>query len=87
MMSELAKKECVPCTGGVRPMPADEAQRMLSQIGDGWDVVDNHHLSRRYEFPDFAKALPFVNRAGAIARPDPGDRLLVVVTAYPVNRP
>jgi 4a-hydroxytetrahydrobiopterin dehydratase len=34
---------------------------------DGWEVVDGHHLYRKYTFPDFKSALDFVNRAGAIA--------------------
>ena len=33
----------------------------------GWDVVEGHHLHRKYTFPDFRTALDFVNRVGAIA--------------------
>jgi 4a-hydroxytetrahydrobiopterin dehydratase len=33
----------------------------------GWEVVDNHHLTKTYKFPDFVQALAFVNRVGAIA--------------------
>ena len=33
----------------------------------GWKVVDGHHLRKTYEFPDFQKALDFVNRIGAAA--------------------
>ena len=32
-----------------------------------WRVVDGHHLEREYEFPDFASALAFTNRVGALA--------------------
>ena len=31
-----------------------------------WNVVDDHHLERKGEFPDFATALDFVNRVGGI---------------------
>ena len=31
-----------------------------------WTVVDEHHLERTFDFPDFAKALEFVNIAGQI---------------------
>ena len=31
-----------------------------------WSVVDNHHLEKAFQFPDFAKALEFVNLAGQI---------------------
>jgi 4a-hydroxytetrahydrobiopterin dehydratase len=32
-----------------------------------WRTADNHHLARTYTFPDFQRALDFVNRVGAIA--------------------
>ena len=32
-----------------------------------WKVVDEHHLNKSFKFPDFLKALEFVNRVGAIA--------------------
>ena len=33
----------------------------------GWELVNDHHLHRVYKFPDFKKALDFVNKVGAIA--------------------
>ena len=30
-------------------------------------MVDEHHLLKSFKFPDFRKALDFVNRVGAIA--------------------
>jgi 4a-hydroxytetrahydrobiopterin dehydratase len=32
-----------------------------------WQVVDGHHLSTVYQFPDFRTALDFVNRVGGVA--------------------
>ena len=66
-MSDLAEQTCVPCRGGVPPMEAAEADRLLARLDDGWQVVETHHLERAYEFPDFARALAFVNAIGAIA--------------------
>lgn len=31
-----------------------------------WTIVDEHHLERVWQFTDFASALEFVNKAGAI---------------------
>ena len=31
-----------------------------------WQVIDDHHLERVWSFPDFASALDFVNKVGAI---------------------
>jgi 4a-hydroxytetrahydrobiopterin dehydratase len=33
----------------------------------GWEVVEEHHLSKSYEFPNFAGALEFVNRVARVA--------------------
>ncbi|MGI9038971.1 MAG: 4a-hydroxytetrahydrobiopterin dehydratase [Gemmatimonadota bacterium] len=66
-MSDLATKSCVPCRGGVPPLDADEAAKLLAELDDGWKVIDTHHLEREYSFDDFAGALAFTNRVGAIA--------------------
>lgn len=66
-MSELAEQTCVPCRGGVPPMEADEAERLLEELDGKWNVVETHHLERAYEFPDFTGALEFTNAIGAIA--------------------
>ena len=65
-MSELAKKQCVPCRGGVPPLSKEKANELLEQF-DGWTIEGGHHLNREFTFPDFAQALAFVNRVGAIA--------------------
>lgn len=66
-MSDLAEQSCVPCKGGVPPMEAEAAERLLARLDEGWSVVETHHLERTYEFPDFAEALAFVNAIGEIA--------------------
>lgn len=66
--SQLANRECVPCKGGVPPLDAAEREKLLGQLGpNGWEVVDGHHLAKQYRFPDFASALAFVNKVGAVA--------------------
>ena len=65
-MSELASKKCVPCKGGVPPLKG-EALQMLQKHVEGWNVVEEHHLFKIIKFPDFRKALDFVNKVGEIA--------------------
>ncbi len=67
MTSDLAAKNCVPCRGGVPPLKGEEMRRLLEQLGNDWTVVDDHHLEKNYKFKDFAEALGFTNRIGAIA--------------------
>ena len=63
---DLAEKRCVPCRGGVPPLAQEQIDNLLPQV-PGWAVVERHHLTRTYTFPDFVSALAFVNRAGEIA--------------------
>jgi 4a-hydroxytetrahydrobiopterin dehydratase len=66
-MSDLAKKECVPCKGGIPPLGEPESTALLARLGEGWRVVDNHHLEKEYRFKDFLTALAFTNRIGELA--------------------
>jgi len=65
MASDLASKTCVPCRGGVPPLSMDVASRLMEQL-DGWQF-EQGHLAKSYHFPDFAGALEFVNKIGAIS--------------------
>jgi len=62
----LAEKTCVPCRGGVPPLTQSEITPLLAEL-DGWTVEAQHHLLKDFRFPDFAAALEFVGRAGAVA--------------------
>ncbi len=65
-MSGLASKACVPCQGGVPALTGDQIKPLLEQL-DGWEVVNEHHLTKGYTFPDFKQALAFVNKVGDVA--------------------
>jgi len=66
-MSDLAKKECIPCKGGIPPLKGVELTKLLDNLGGGWRVVDEHHLEKEYRFKDFRTALAFTNRVGELA--------------------
>ena len=66
MQCDLADRTCLPCRGGVEPL-AGEALAEFAAVVPDWEVVDSHHLARTFRFPDFAAALAFVNRIGALA--------------------
>ncbi len=65
-MSELAAKNCVPCRGGVPPLTGAELRAIAAKV-PGWQVMDEHHITKSYKFPDFVSALAFVNKVGALA--------------------
>lgn len=66
-MNELAARRCEPCRGGTPPLTAAEIEPLRSQLDPRWQLVDGHHLSRLFEFRNFAEALAFVNRVGEMA--------------------
>jgi len=65
-MTTLAEKHCVPCRGGVPPLRGPELAALAAQLPD-WNVVEEHHITKSFVFPDFKTALDFVNRVGAVA--------------------
>lgn len=67
-MSDLASRACVPCSGGIPPMHGQEIEEFMNELGqEGWQVINEHHLQKRYEFKDFLEAQSFVLRVGELA--------------------
>ncbi len=65
-MSRLALKHCTPCREGTPPLTAEAATNLLTEL-EGWEIADGPRLAKRWRFGDFAAALAFVNRIGAVA--------------------
>jgi 4a-hydroxytetrahydrobiopterin dehydratase len=68
-MTTLAQMSCVACRPGEPTVSAEGSREFLQQIPQ-WQIaaVDNiPRLSRVFTFPDFAQALDFTNRVGALA--------------------
>jgi 4a-hydroxytetrahydrobiopterin dehydratase len=66
VMSDLAAKACIPCRGGVPPLKGEELASLQRQV-DGWNAIEEHHITKTFTFPDFRGALTFVNRVGELA--------------------
>ena len=67
-MSDLAKKRCMPCEGGAKPLTPDQAQEIMGQLSPEWMLIDQcRMLARTFPFKNFKDALEFANRIGAIA--------------------
>lgn len=66
MSNNLISKKCVPCEGGMPHLMAEEIETLRKQVSE-WEVIDRHHLTRRFKFKNFAEALAFVNKVGALA--------------------
>jgi 4a-hydroxytetrahydrobiopterin dehydratase len=67
MTEELTAKVCIPCQGGIPPLPPDAAAEFLEQT-PGWELTgEAGRILRKFAFGDFAETLAFVNRVGALA--------------------
>ena len=67
----LVQKKCGACQGGVPAMKPEQANQLRPQLHPDWLMRDDpgkpaHVLYRRYEFPDFAKAMSFVDASGRL---------------------
>jgi len=64
---DLAAKKCVACESNMPPLTRDEAQILLKQL-QGWTLSgDSRWISKEFKFKDFAEALAFTDKLGAIA--------------------
>jgi 4a-hydroxytetrahydrobiopterin dehydratase len=68
-MGSLAGERCVACRPGAPPVAEAEIRQLAPQV-PRWAVVERdgiRRLERLFTFQDFATALAFTNRVGAIA--------------------
>lgn len=67
MSDDLCSRSCVPCRGDTPRLSGSEVEALLPEL-PGWVLADDgRQLRRRFSFPDFAAALAFVSRLGALA--------------------
>ena len=69
-MTDLTKKKCTPCEGGILPFDISEIHKYQKKV-DGWDVVKNkkkiYFLEKNFKLKNFIESLKFVNEIGKIA--------------------
>ncbi len=79
-MSELSLLKCVSLRGGEPVLNNGEVYRLQPQIPD-WQVKEvggEQRLERIFKFKDFAQALSFTDKIGAIAEKEDHHPLIVL---------
>ncbi len=66
-MKELAKKTCLPCIGAVTPLKGKDLEPLYLQLGGEWEIIEEHHLKKTFQFKTFKQALTFANMIGQVA--------------------
>ena len=67
MSINLSNQICEPCKGGVPPLKESEITPLITELNNDWNVIDNHHLLKKFTFKNFVEALAFVNKVGNLA--------------------
>ena len=69
-MTDLTKKKCVPCEGGLIPFDVSEIHKYQKKV-DGWDVIKNENniffLFKKFIFKNFLDSQNFINNVGKIS--------------------
>jgi 4a-hydroxytetrahydrobiopterin dehydratase len=68
-LEELTQAKCIPCRRGDPPLTQAEVDSLKGLLPH-WEVIETEGvltLQRVYKFKNFAQALDFTNRVGAIA--------------------
>ncbi|MCG8426090.1 MAG: 4a-hydroxytetrahydrobiopterin dehydratase [Chromatiales bacterium] len=65
---KLGDKSCKPCEGGVPALTRDEAQKLLAELAEGWELSeDAREIRKDFTFKGFYKTIAFVNALAWIA--------------------
>jgi 4a-hydroxytetrahydrobiopterin dehydratase len=65
--TELQKKKCLPCEGGVEPCSLPNAEAQVAKL-PGWKLThEGKRIRKDWNMKDFPAALKFFERAGEVA--------------------
>lgn len=67
MAEDLALKKCEACGGDLSPLKGAALDEYRRGLGEGWRVVDDHHLVKTFKFKDFRGAVAFTNQVADVA--------------------
>jgi len=67
MTTALLNKKCGACNRETPILKGHALKQLIQELAPGWKVVNEHYLEKGFSFPDFRKALDFVNRVGDVA--------------------
>jgi 4a-hydroxytetrahydrobiopterin dehydratase len=65
--TELTKKHCVPCEGGIPALSPADVRSHLAAVPEWKLSADGKRIRREWRVRDFATGLDFFNRIGRIA--------------------
>jgi 4a-hydroxytetrahydrobiopterin dehydratase len=68
MSDALAEQRCKPCEGGIAPLSLNEAQSLMKQVSEAWQLAeDGRSIRGEWQFRNFFHAMSFANAVAHIA--------------------
>ncbi|MDE2025830.1 MAG: 4a-hydroxytetrahydrobiopterin dehydratase [Patescibacteria group bacterium] len=69
---DLTQKHCVPCEGGMPPLPQEQEDELHKQVSDWLLLRDEgtttvHKLRKLFKFDSFLQAVAFVDKIAPVA--------------------
>lgn len=63
----LHQRKCRACTGDTPILEGKELQEYYNNLQKGWELIDEHHLEKTFNFKDFKQALDFTYNIGQMS--------------------
>jgi 4a-hydroxytetrahydrobiopterin dehydratase len=78
--SDLVKRRCEPCEGGVPPLGVDAVTQLMAALHEDWALAaDGQSISRSFTFAGYHRTISFVNAVAWIAENEDHHPDLVVL--------
>jgi 4a-hydroxytetrahydrobiopterin dehydratase len=65
--TDLTRKHCTPCEGGVPPLSPEQVRRLLKELPHWKLSSDGQRIRREWRVKNFQAALDFFHRVGQVA--------------------
>jgi 4a-hydroxytetrahydrobiopterin dehydratase len=66
-LPDLARRKFKPPRKGTAPLKGDELHAIHKLLEGDWQMIDEHHLEKTFQFENFQQALDFTNAVGELA--------------------
>ena len=69
-MTDLTSRKCVPCEGGIPPLPKEQIAEFMKQLSGEWQLIEESNIpkiKKKYKFANFKEAISFVNKVASLA--------------------
>ena len=67
MSKEKSEGECKSCKEEDTPLKGNALEEIAKSLDSNWQLVNEHHLCRSYEFEGWKDAVHFVNKIAELA--------------------